>query len=97
MQSVIQDLPSCAGVYQYFDEKGRLLYVGKAKNLKNRVKSYWRFTPEFKPNTAQSPRIIKMLYEARNIEYIVVDSDIIDPHLVHPLPKPLRPQCGHVS
>jgi len=92
MQSVIQDLPSCAGVYQYFDEKGRLLYVGKAKNLKNRVKSYWRFTPEFKPNTAQSPRIIKMLYEARNIEYIVVDSEEDALILENSLIKQLKPK-----
>ena len=61
MQEIIQDLPSCAGVYQYFDTNGKLLYVGKAKNLRNRVKSYWRFTPKFVPNPAQSPRIIKFV------------------------------------
>ena len=72
MQSVIQDLPSCSGVYQYFDTNGKLLYVGKAKNLKNRVKSYWRFTPELKPNNTQIPRIIKMLHEDNSLEYIVV-------------------------
>ena len=46
----IKNLPSSAGVYQYFDSNGKLLYVGKAKNLKNRVKSYWRFTPSLHPN-----------------------------------------------
>ena len=45
MLTTIQNLPSEAGVYQYFDKNDKLLYVGKAKNLKNRVKSYWRFTP----------------------------------------------------
>lgn len=92
MQSVIQDLPSCAGVYQYFDANGKLLYVGKAKNLKNRVKSYWRFTPEFKPNSAQSSRIIKMLYEAKNLEYIVVESEEDALILENSLIKQLKPK-----
>ncbi|HHE05528.1 MAG TPA: excinuclease ABC subunit C, partial [Epsilonproteobacteria bacterium] len=75
MQQVVKELPVSAGVYQYFDARGKLLYVGKAKNLKNRVKSYWRFSPNFKPNPAQSPRIIKMLHEAEKLEYIVVESE----------------------
>lgn len=50
LQQIITNLPSSAGVYQYFDKNDKLLYIGKAKNLKNRVKSYWRFTPSFSPN-----------------------------------------------
>jgi len=92
MQSVIQNLPSCAGVYQYFDSNGKLLYVGKAKNLKNRVKSYWRFTPEFKPNATQSSRIIKMLHEAKNLEYIVVDTEEDALILENSLIKQLKPK-----
>ncbi len=75
MQQVVKHLPSSPGVYQYFDAKGKLLYVGKAKNLKNRVKSYWRFTPIFTPNPTQNPRIIKMLHEATKLEYIVVETE----------------------
>lgn len=92
MQAVIQNLPSSAGVYQYFDSNGKLLYVGKAKNLKNRVKSYWRFSPEFKPNTAQSSRIIKMLYEASSLEYIVVDTEEDALILENSLIKQLKPK-----
>lgn len=92
MQEIIQDLPSCAGVYQYFDPNGKLLYVGKAKNLKNRVKSYWRFSPEFKPNTAQSSRIIKMLYEAERLEYIVVETEEDALILENSLIKQLKPK-----
>ncbi|WP_394986117.1 GIY-YIG nuclease family protein, partial [uncultured Helicobacter sp.] len=44
-------LPQNAGVYQYFDRYGHLLYVGKAKNLKKRIKSY------FTPSANLSPRI----------------------------------------
>ncbi|MCB4758173.1 MAG: GIY-YIG nuclease family protein, partial [Sulfurovum sp.] len=50
MQSVVVNLPDAPGIYQYFDVKGKLLYVGKAKSLKHRVKSYWRFKPKFHPN-----------------------------------------------
>ena len=92
MQAVIQNLPSCAGVYQYFDSNGKLLYVGKAKNLKNRVKSYWRFNPEFKPNETQSSRIIKMLYEAISLDYIVVETEEDALILENSLIKQLKPK-----
>jgi excinuclease ABC subunit C len=92
MKTVIQDLPSSAGVYQYFDEKGKLLYVGKAKNLKNRVKSYWRFTPAFQPNATQSPRIVKMLHEAKQLEYIVVETEEDALILENSLIKQLKPK-----
>jgi len=92
MQTIIQNLPSCAGVYQYFNEAGKLLYVGKAKNLKNRVKSYWRFTPSLSPNPTQSPRIIKMLEEAKRLEYIVVESEEDALILENSLIKQLKPK-----
>ena len=92
MKTTIQNLPSTPGVYQYFDEKGKLLYVGKAKNLRNRVKSYWRFTPDFTPNTTQSMRIIKMLYEAASLEYIVVESEEDALILENSLIKQLKPK-----
>jgi excinuclease ABC subunit C len=38
---ILKDLPKDPGVYQYFDENGKILYVGKAKNLRNRVRSYF--------------------------------------------------------
>lgn len=92
MQSIIQNLPSTPGVYQYFNEANKLLYVGKAKNLKNRVKSYWRFTPSFLPNTTQSSRIIKMLEEAKRLEYIVVESEEDALILENSLIKQLKPK-----
>ena len=92
MQQIVKHLPSSPGVYQYFDQKGKLLYVGKAKNLKNRVKSYWRFTPSFVPNPTQSPRIIKMLHEADHLEYIVVQSEEDALILENSLIKQLKPK-----
>jgi len=92
VQQVVQNLPSSAGVYQYFDAKGKLLYVGKAKNLKNRVKSYWRFTPAFSPNPTQNPRILKMLHEAQKLEYIVVATEEDALILENSLIKQLKPK-----
>ncbi|MFA7133115.1 MAG: excinuclease ABC subunit UvrC, partial [Bacteroidales bacterium] len=39
---ILQTLPSTPGVYQYFDKNGTIIYIGKAKNLKNRVLSYFQ-------------------------------------------------------
>ena len=44
LKQKIQQLPNSAGIYQYFDKDDKLLYVGKAKNLSNRVKSYFSFS-----------------------------------------------------
>ena len=37
----LKTLPNNAGVYQFFDAKDKILYIGKAKNLKKRVRSYF--------------------------------------------------------
>ena len=71
----IKGLPDSAGVYQYFDKDGHLLYIGKAKSLAKRVKSYFNFSPEFKPNSNLSIRIAKMISQAHTLEYIVVNSE----------------------
>jgi len=92
MLQTIQALPENAGIYQYFDRDGRLLYVGKAKNLKNRVKSYWRFTPKLHPNPAQGARILKMLAEAVSLEYLIVQSEEDALILENSLIKQLHPK-----
>ena len=88
----IRSLPNLAGVYQYFDKNNKLLYIGKAKNLKNRVKSYWRFTPTLHPNPNLSPRIFKMISEAVDLRYIVVESENDALILENSLIKQLKPK-----
>ncbi len=92
MIDTIRNLPTSSGIYQYFDTNGRLLYVGKAKNLKNRVKSYWRFTPSLAPNPNLSARIKSMLAQTSKLEYIVVDSEEDALILENSLIKQLRPK-----
>lgn len=71
----IKSVPMLPGVYEYFDKNGRLLYVGKAKNLKNRIKSYFAFTPTLAPNPKNSLRIQKMISEAVHLEFITTNSE----------------------
>ena len=88
----IKQLPSSAGIYQYFDINGRLLYIGKAKNLSNRVKSYFSFTPELQPNPRVSLRIHKMISQTTSMSYIVVNSEHDALILENSLIKQLNPK-----
>ena len=92
LKETISQLPGSPGIYQYFDNNGRLLYIGKAKNLANRVKSYWLFTPELRPNTNLSTRITKMLEQTASLEYIVVNSEHDALILENSLIKQLHPK-----
>ena len=88
----LQQLPTSAGVYQYFDKDGKLLYIGKAKVLKNRVKSYFKFTPTLAPADKLGPRIYKMISEVQSLEYIVVDNENDALILENSLIKQLKPK-----
>ena len=92
LKETISQLPDSPGIYQYFDKNGRLLYIGKAKNLANRVKSYWLLTPELRPNTNLSTRITKMLEQTAFLEYIVVNSEHDALILENSLIKQLHPK-----
>lgn len=68
IQATLQILPEKPGVYQYFSQDGELIYVGKAKNLKRRVSSYF--------NKDQSGKVLALVRRIDRLEYIVVDSEI---------------------
>ena len=65
----LKTLPDSAGVYQYYDKQNRLLYVGKAKNLKKRVSSY--FT-----KTHDNNRTRVLVKHIDRIEHIVVPTEM---------------------
>ena len=92
LQEKLQQLPNDAGVYQYFDKNGHLLYIGKAKVLKNRVKSYFKFTPKLQPADKLCPRIYKMISEVESCEWIVVPNEHDALILENSLIKQLKPK-----
>lgn len=88
----IRNLPHQAGIYQYLDEKGRILYIGKAKNLSKRVKSYFNLTPKLSAKTTLSLRIQKMLSETVALHYIIVENEHDALILENSLIKQLKPK-----
>lgn len=66
----VKSMPKLPGCYQYFDKKGELIYIGKAKNLFNRVNSY------FMGDKKDSPKLQVMVPQIEKIECIVVNSEI---------------------
>jgi excinuclease ABC subunit C len=69
IQLKLKTLPEKPGIYQYFDKDGTIIYVGKAKNLKKRVTSY------FKANHGQAKTYV-LVRKIVDIQYIVVDSEM---------------------
>ncbi len=85
IQSILKTLPECPGVYRYYDEKNVLLYVGKAKNLKKRVTSY--FTKEH-----DTYRLRAMVKKIVDIKTIKVDTEMDALILENNLIKSLLPK-----
>lgn len=92
LKNELKSLPSSPGVYEYFDSSGKLLYVGKAKVLKNRVKSYFSFTPDLAPNPRLSARISNMISQTAHIEWIATNSESDALILENSFIKQLRPK-----
>jgi excinuclease ABC subunit C len=69
IQSILSALPQKPGVYQYFDSEGNIIYIGKAKILKNRVSSY--FTGQH-----QGTKTAVLVRKIVDIKYIVVESEM---------------------
>lgn len=65
----VQRLPGSPGVYKFFNNEGDLIYVGKAKNIKKRVASY------FNKISGLHPKTRRLVSEIKNIEYILSESE----------------------
>jgi excinuclease ABC subunit C len=66
---IVHSLPENPGVYQYFDKHGKIIYIGKAKNLKKRVSSYF---------TKKHPfgKLLYLVHSIVDIKYIVVSTEL---------------------
>ena len=82
----IRQLPTKPGVYQFKDARGEVLYVGKAKNLKARVKSYFLNSREFEP------RLVVMKKNIADLDYTVVSSETESLMLENNLIKQYQPR-----
>jgi excinuclease ABC subunit C len=70
LAEALRGLPDQAGVYLFKDDRGRLLYVGKAESLRDRVRSY------FHDEALLSPKIRRVVEQADQLEYILTDSPV---------------------
>ena len=86
VQEELKKLPGCPGVYIMHDDKDEIIYVGKAINLHNRVRSY------FRKNIGRGPQIDKMVSLISRFEYIVTDSELEALVLENNLIKEHRPK-----
>ena len=68
LKLIVQNLPEKPGCYQYLDEQGTVIYVGKAKNLKRRVSSYF-----IKENQTDKTRML--VSKISDLKYIVVETE----------------------
>ena len=70
LQSKLKNIPMHPGVYSFMNDKGEIIYIGKAKNLRSRVRSY------FQKSKSQSPKNLTMIRHISDLEYIVVRSEV---------------------
>ena len=79
VKQTLSILPELSGSYQYFDKNGEIIYVGKAKNLKKRVFSYFN-------KHHDSPKLRVMVPQIAKIQFIVTDNEvealILESHLI---------------
>ncbi|GGG56773.1 UvrABC system protein C [Kocuria dechangensis] len=81
-----REIPTDPGVYRFRDEYGRVVYVGKAKNLRNRLSSY------FAPLHALSPKTRAMVTTAAGVEWTVVGSELESLQLEYTWIKEFKPR-----
>lgn len=86
IKECVAALPHSPGIYQFVDKNGTIIYVGKAKDLKRRVSSY------FVESKEHSAKVIVMVRQAVDIRHIVVDSEQDALLLENSLIKSLQPR-----
>ena len=81
----LDNLPTSSGIYQFMDKNGKVIYLGKAKNLRNRVRSYFASKPV-------SPLTTRMISLIKDVEIINTDSEVESLILEMNMIKQLKPR-----
>jgi excinuclease ABC subunit C len=85
LEDKLKNLPLYPGIYQFFNDKGKIIYVGKAKNLRNRVRSYFQ-------KNVDSPKTVALVSKIEDLQFIVTDSEIEALVLENNLIKEFKPR-----
>ena len=85
LQTNLKNLPASPGVYQFINKNGKVIYVGKAKNLRNRVRSYFQENPG-------SAKTIAMVSKIEDLQLVITDSELEALILENNLIKQLKPR-----
>lgn len=86
LKKIIDKIPNKPGIYKYLDDEGEVIYVGKAKDLKKRVKSY------FQSNKDHGPKLKVLVSKIADIQYIIVETELEAIMLETNLIKELKPK-----
>ena len=70
IEEKLKQIPTDPGVYQFYNKDEKIIYIGKAKNLRNRVRSY------FQKSKHQSPKNLTMIRHISDLEWIVVRNEV---------------------
>jgi excinuclease ABC subunit C len=85
LKAKLKELPDSPGIYQFKNEKGKVIYVGKALSLKNRVRSYFH-------GRVESPKTLALVSKIEDLELIVTDNEIEALVLENNLIKEFKPR-----
>src|SRR3989339_682145 len=85
LEEKLEYLPVSPGIYQFLNEKGKIIYVGKAKNLRSRVRSYFQ-------KNLDSPKTEIMVSKISDMQVIITDNEIEALVLENNLIKELKPK-----
>ena len=70
IQLILNNLPTSTGVYQMINKDGRVIYVGKAKNLRSRVRSYFQ-------QSNRDPKVLQMREHINSIEILILENELM--------------------
>jgi len=85
LKEKLKAIPALPGIYQFKDKNGKVIYVGKGKNLRNRVRSYFH-------SNVDSPKTLALVKRVRDFQLIVTDSEVEALVLENNLIKELKPR-----